>query len=65
MGTVINLNRYRKDRQAAERERRANERRVRFGIPKNMRTKERAEQALENRRHDGHRFEDRRGERED
>ena len=34
MGDVINLNRYRKQKQQAERERRANEKRVRFGIPK-------------------------------
>ena len=40
MGDVINLNRYRKDKQAAERERRANEKRVRFGIPKNERSEE-------------------------
>ena len=39
MGSVINLSRYRKEKQAAERERRANEKRVRFGIPKNQRNK--------------------------
>ncbi|MFX9127618.1 DUF4169 family protein, partial [Acinetobacter baumannii] len=33
MGTVVNLNRFRKAKQAAERERRANERRLRFGMP--------------------------------
>ena len=39
MGDVINLNRYRKQKQQAERERRANEKRVRFGIPKSERAK--------------------------
>ena len=43
MGDVINLNRYRKDKRAAERERRANEKRARFGIPKNERNKSAAE----------------------
>lgn len=65
MGTVINLNRYRKAKNAAERERRANERRARFGMPKSVRAKQSAERSLENRRHDGMRFEDRHGERED
>ena len=59
MGSVINLNRYRKERQAAERERRANEKRVRFGIPKDERSKNAAERALETRRLDGMRREDR------
>lgn len=59
MGRVINLNRYRKERQAAERERRANEKRVRFGIPKNERSKNAAERALDTRRLDGMRREDR------
>ena len=45
MGDVINLNRYRKNKQAAERERRANEKRARFGIPKNERNKSTAERA--------------------
>ena len=65
MGTVINLSRYRKDRQAAERERRANEKRARFGIPKSQRNKSAAEQALETRRLDGLRRDDRSAERED
>lgn len=59
MGTVINLNRYRKAKQAAERERRANERRLRYGVPKAERTKKAAEHSLEKRRLEGHRFEDR------
>ena len=64
MGSVINLNRYKKQKQAAERERRANEKRARFGIPKNQRSKNAAERALETRRLDGMRREDR-SERED
>ena len=65
MGSVINLNRYRKEKQAAERERRANEKRARFGIPKNQRNKNAAERALDTRRLDGLRREDRGSERED
>ncbi len=65
MGSVINLNRYRKQKQAAERERRANEKRARFGIPKNQRSKNAAERALETRRLDGLKREDRGSERED
>jgi hypothetical protein len=65
MGSVINLNRYRKERQAAERERRANEKRARFGIPKTERSKSAAERTLETRRLDGMRREDRAAERED
>jgi hypothetical protein len=65
MGDVINLNRYRKDKQAAERERRANEKRARFGIPKNERKKTAAEQTLESRRLDGARREDRVSERDE
>jgi hypothetical protein len=59
MGSVINLNRYRKEKQAAERERRANEKRLRFGLPKSERNKHAAERALEARRLDGSRREDR------
>jgi hypothetical protein len=65
MGTVINLNRYRKDKQAAERERRANEKRVRFGLPKSERSKNSAERALEARRLDGLRRDDRGAERDE
>jgi uncharacterized protein DUF4169 len=65
MGTVINLNRYRKDKQAAERERRANEKRVRFGLPKSERSKSSAERALEARRLDGLRRDDRGAERDE
>jgi Domain of unknown function (DUF4169) len=65
MGSVINLNRYKKQKQAAERERRANEKRVRFGIPKNDRNKNAAERALETRRLDGMRRDDRASERDD
>ena len=59
MGTVVNLTRYRKAKQAAERERRANERRLRFGMPKAEREKKTAEQSLEKRRLEGHRFDER------
>ena len=65
MGNVINLNRYRKDKQAAERQRRANEKRARFGIPKNERRQSVAERALEARRLDGLRREDRASERDE
>jgi hypothetical protein len=58
MGSVINLNRYRKEKQQAERERRANERRVRFGIPKSERAKNGSERMLETRRLDGARREE-------
>ena len=65
MGSVINLNRYRKDKQAAERERRANEKRARFGLPKSERSKNSAERALEARRLDGLRRDDRGAERDE
>lgn len=65
MGSVINLSRYRKAKQAAERERRANEKRVRFGIPKSERNKNAAERALETRRLEGFRREDRASERDE
>jgi hypothetical protein len=65
MGNVINLNRYRKDKQAAERERRANQRRVRFGLPKSERSKNAAQRTLEARRLDGMRRDDRGADREE
>jgi hypothetical protein len=65
MGSVINLNRYRKEKQAALRERRANEKRVRFGLPKSERNKHAAERALETRRLDGSRRDERASDRED
>jgi hypothetical protein len=65
MGDVINLNRYRKQKQQAERERRANEKRMRFGIPKSERTKNAAERALEARRLEGARRDERGTERDD
>jgi len=65
MGTVINLNRYRKEKQQAERERRANEKRMRFGIPKSQRAKHAADQRLEGRRLDGAHCEERGAERQD
>ena len=65
MGDVINLNRYRKQKQQAERERRANEKRVRFGLPKTERAKNSAERTLESRRLDGARRDERKAEAED
>jgi uncharacterized protein DUF4169 len=58
MGDVVNLNRYRKQKERAERERRANEKRARFGIPKAERAKTTAERALETRLLDGARRDD-------
>jgi hypothetical protein len=65
MGDVINLNRYRKDRAEAERERRANEKRVRFGIPRSERDRNAAKQQLEARRLDALRRSDRGSEHDD
>ena len=65
MGTVVNLNRYRKDKQRAERERRANEKRALFGIPKSERTKNAAQRTLDTHRLDGMRHEERGADRED
>jgi hypothetical protein len=65
MGSVINLNRYRKDKQRAERERRANEKRALFGIPKSERAKNAAQRNREAQRLDGLRREERGAERED
>jgi hypothetical protein len=65
MGDVINLNRYRKQKQQAERERRANQKRVRFGIPKTERAKNSAERTLESRRLEGARRDERNAEVED
>jgi hypothetical protein len=53
MGDVVNLNRYRKQKMKAERERRASEKRARLGVPKGERAKTSAERALETRRLDG------------
>ena len=65
MGTVVNLNRYRKDKQRAERERRANEKRALFGISKSERTKNAAQRTLETHRLEGLRREERGADRED
>ena len=59
MGSVIDLNRYRKDKQRAERERRANEKRALFGIPKSERAKNTAQPTLDTHRLEGMRREDR------
>ena len=58
MGEVVNLNRYRKQKQRAERERRAEANRARFGISKSERGKTSAERALDARRLDGARRDD-------
>jgi uncharacterized protein DUF4169 len=60
MGEVVNLNRYRKLKQRAERERQANEKRTRFGVSKAERAKTAAERSLESRRLDGARRDDER-----
>jgi hypothetical protein len=65
MGDVINLNRYRKDKQAAERERRVNEKRARFGLPKSERLKNAQLRALDARKLDGKRRDDRGRERDE
>jgi hypothetical protein len=53
MGDVVNLNRYRKLKAKAERERRAAENRTRFGASKAERGKASAERSLDERRLDG------------
>jgi hypothetical protein len=58
MGSVVNLNRYRKAKQQALRERRANEKRVRFGLPKGERSATSAQRNLDARRLDGLRRDD-------
>jgi hypothetical protein len=58
MGDVVNLNRYRKLKARAERERKAAEKRARFGTPKSERVKSSAERALEARLLDGARRDD-------
>lgn len=65
MGDVINLSRYRKEKRLAERERRANEKRARFGLPKTERNREAAQRLLDARRLDGIRREDRSADHED
>jgi hypothetical protein len=65
MGDVINLTRYRKEKRLAERERRANEKRARFGIPKSERNKGAAQRLLDTRRLDGVRRDDRGTDREE
>jgi hypothetical protein len=50
---IVNLNHFRKVKQQAERERRANANRLRFGVPKREKAKEAARNALEQRRLDG------------
>jgi hypothetical protein len=58
MGDIINLSRYRKDKERAERERRANEKRARFGIPRSERDTNAAQRHLDAKRLDGFRCDD-------
>jgi hypothetical protein len=58
MGDVINLNRYRKLKQRAERARQTGEKRARFGVSKAERTKTAVERSIEIRRLDGARRDD-------
>ena len=53
MGEIVNLNRYRKLKAKAEREKRAGEKRARFGVSKSERAKTTAERTLDARRLDG------------
>jgi hypothetical protein len=53
MGDVVNLNRYRKLKAKAERERKAAENRAHFGVSKAERGKTAAERSLDERRLDG------------
>jgi hypothetical protein len=59
MGDVINLNRYRKLKQRAERARQSTEKRARFGLSKAERSKTAAERSIEVRRLDGARRDER------
>src|SRR5262249_16296287 len=65
MGTVVNLNRYRKEKQRAARERRANEKRMLFGLPKIEHTKNAPQRSLDKRRLHAMRRDDRTSEGED
>jgi hypothetical protein len=50
---IVNLNHFRKQKEQAARERRANANRLRFGVPKREKVKEAARNALEQHRLDG------------
>jgi Domain of unknown function (DUF4169) len=58
VGDLVNLSKFRKQRQRTEAARQAAENRVRFGRDKPERTRTRAEQDRQSRRLDGKRLED-------
>jgi hypothetical protein len=60
MGDVVNLNRYRKQRQRIEDAKQATENRVRFGRDKAERTRTKAEQERETRNLDNSHLDDKR-----
>jgi vacuolar-type H+-ATPase subunit H len=60
MGDVVNLNRYRKQRQRIEDAKQATENRVRFGRDKAERTRNKAEQERETRNLDNSHLDDKR-----
>jgi Domain of unknown function (DUF4169) len=57
VGTIANLNQYRKKRRRVEAERRAAENRVRFGLSKKERSRDQQESANANKELDGKRLE--------
>jgi hypothetical protein len=58
VGDLVNLNKFRKQRQRAEAARQASENRVRFGRDKPERARTRAEQDRQDRSMDGKRLDD-------
>jgi hypothetical protein len=57
MGDLVNLNRFRKAKERAEKERIAEANRVKFGRTKAERQKQAKQRALEQARHDGNKLE--------
>lgn len=57
MGELVNLNRFRKAKARAEKERLAEANRVKFGRTKGERQKQSKQRALEQARHDGNKLE--------
>jgi hypothetical protein len=57
MGDVVNLNRYRKQRERSERQKDAAENRVRFGRDAAEKRRLDSERSRESRRHEGNRLE--------
>ena len=58
MADIVNLRRFRKDKQRATKEKTADENRRRFGRPKSERQRVKAEKDLEARRLDAHKRDD-------